>query len=214
MGGGGPGEFEEIGTGAWEPLCCGAPHLHLTPPPRLPLGWPPARPPARDALERGEVPPAPLQGTQPTPSHGLPDGKRPLQRHFVTDSNRPQPLWQPPPGAASEVPSLLMHPCPPPRLAPSQCPPRPPQGAFGHCQCYLGGRVCVIARGVERPSVMLPCVHRPLGGEGGGDSSWRVTDGGWGISDGGWRVTDGSWRATDGGWGISDIGGGLWWSTH
>ena len=36
---------------------------------------------------------------------------------FVTDSNRPQPLWQPPPtacltasGAASEVPSLLMHP--------------------------------------------------------------------------------------------------------
>ena len=38
---------------------------------------------------------------------------------FVTDSNRPQPLWQPPPtaylnasGAASEVLSLLMHPCP------------------------------------------------------------------------------------------------------
>ena len=36
---------------------------------------------------------------------------------FVTDSNRPQPLWQPPPtacliasGAASEVPPLLMHP--------------------------------------------------------------------------------------------------------
>ena len=36
---------------------------------------------------------------------------------FATDSNRPQPLWQPPPtacltasGAASEVPSLLMHP--------------------------------------------------------------------------------------------------------
>ena len=39
---------------------------------------------------------------------------------FVTDSNRPQPLWQPPPtacltasGAASEVPSLLMQPFPP-----------------------------------------------------------------------------------------------------
>ena len=38
---------------------------------------------------------------------------------FVTDSNRPQPLWQPPPtacliasGAASEVPSLLLQPCP------------------------------------------------------------------------------------------------------
>ena len=40
---------------------------------------------------------------------------------FITDSDRPQPIWQPPPtarltasGAASEVPSLLMHPCPPP----------------------------------------------------------------------------------------------------
>ena len=37
---------------------------------------------------------------------------------FLTDSNRPQPPWQPPPtacltaaGAASEAPSLLMHPC-------------------------------------------------------------------------------------------------------
>ena len=41
----------------------------------------------------------------------------PASMAFVTDSNRPQPLWQPPPtaclaasGAASEVPSLLMHP--------------------------------------------------------------------------------------------------------
>ena len=40
---------------------------------------------------------------------------------FVTDSNRPQPLWQPPPtacptasGAASEAPSLLTHSCPSP----------------------------------------------------------------------------------------------------
>ena len=39
---------------------------------------------------------------------------------FVTDSNGPQPLWQPPPtaclttpGAASEAPSPLMHPPPP-----------------------------------------------------------------------------------------------------
>ena len=39
---------------------------------------------------------------------------------FVTDSNRPQPLWHPPPtasGAASEVPCLLMHRCCWPRLA-------------------------------------------------------------------------------------------------
>ena len=42
-------------------------------------------------------------------------GKKPWA--FVTDSNRPQPFWQPPPtacltaaGAASEAPSLLMHP--------------------------------------------------------------------------------------------------------
>ena len=41
-----------------------------------------------------------------------------LNGFFVTDSNRPRPLWQPPPtahltasGAASEAPSLLMHPC-------------------------------------------------------------------------------------------------------
>ena len=41
----------------------------------------------------------------------------PAPTAFVTDSNRPQPLWQPPPTAcltasraASEVPSLLLHP--------------------------------------------------------------------------------------------------------
>ena len=47
------------------------------------------------------------------------DGKRHLA--FITDSNRPQPLWHPPPtadltasGAASEVLSRPMHPYPPP----------------------------------------------------------------------------------------------------
>ena len=47
---------------------------------------------------------------------------------FVTDSNRPQPLRQPPPTAyltaseaASEVPSLRMHPCPAPPVAPWFC---------------------------------------------------------------------------------------------
>ena len=70
----------------------------------------------RDALERGEVPPPPPPA-QPMPSHCPPDGKCPASMTFVTDSNRPQPLWQPPPtacltasGAASEAPSLLMHP--------------------------------------------------------------------------------------------------------
>ena len=62
---------------------------------------------------KGGAPPPPpppgLQGPQPMPSH--------CPRRFVTDSNRPQPLWQPPPtacltasGAASEAPSRLMHP--------------------------------------------------------------------------------------------------------
>ena len=47
-----------------------------------------------------------------------PHRQAPASRAFVTDSNRPQPLWHPPPtacltasGAASEVPSLRMQPC-------------------------------------------------------------------------------------------------------
>ena len=54
---------------------------------------------------------------------------------FVTDSNRPQPLWQPAPtacltasGAGSEARSLLMHPCPLlPRPRPCANPRLPPQ---------------------------------------------------------------------------------------
>ena len=64
-------------------------------------------------------------GTPPPPPPGRPAYAQPLSpwrqvpasMAFVTDSNRPQPLWQPPPtacptasGAASEAPSLLMHP--------------------------------------------------------------------------------------------------------
>ena len=58
-----------------------------------------------------------LQGAQPMPSHCPPSRQAPGSMAFVTDSNRPQPLWQPPPtacltasGAASEVPCLLTHP--------------------------------------------------------------------------------------------------------
>ena len=76
----------------------------------------------RDALEGGEPPPPlPLQGAQPTPSHCPPNGRCPASLAFVTGSNRPQPRWQHPPtayvtasGAASEAPSLLMHPWPEP----------------------------------------------------------------------------------------------------
>ena len=51
---------------------------------------------------------------------GMPPRRDALERGGVTDSNRPQPLWQPPPtacltasGAASEAPPLLTHPPPP-----------------------------------------------------------------------------------------------------
>ena len=53
----------------------------------------------RDALEAGEVPP-PRPPGGPVPSHCLPDGKcRPALMAFVTDSDRPEPLQQPPPTA-------------------------------------------------------------------------------------------------------------------
>ena len=46
---------------------------------------------ARGGIGRGEGTP-PRQGAQPMPSPCPLDGKCQLQRHFVTDSNRPQPL--------------------------------------------------------------------------------------------------------------------------
>ena len=80
----------------------------------------------RDALEGGIWHKALVEGGGvPPPPSGRPAYAQPLSpwrrvpasMAFVTDSNRPQPLWQPPPtaclttaGAASEVPSLLMHP--------------------------------------------------------------------------------------------------------
>ena len=72
-----------------------------------------------DALEGGEVPPFPLQGAQPATASLTPK-KMPASMAFVTHSNRPQPLWQPPPiacltasGAASRFSCRLMHPWPP-----------------------------------------------------------------------------------------------------
>ena len=86
----------------------------------------------RDALEGGGGGAPLLQGAQPMPSHCPPDTK--CQPQFVTDSNRPQQLRQPPPtayptasGAASEAPALPTHPCPPPAASgPAPTPsPRP-----------------------------------------------------------------------------------------
>ena len=60
-------------------------------------------------------------GGPPPPPSGQPASVPLTPMAFVTDGNRSQPLCQPPPtayltasGAASEVRSLLMHPCPPP----------------------------------------------------------------------------------------------------
>ena len=78
----------------------------------FPPGCACARRMARDALAG----PPPLG--RPAYAQPLsPSRQVPASMAFATDSNRPQPLWQPPAtacltasGAASEVPSLLMHP--------------------------------------------------------------------------------------------------------
>ena len=69
-------------------------------------------------------PPPPGMHAQPL----SPRRQVPASMAFVTDSNRPQPLWQPPPtaslpasGTASEVLSLLTHPCPPPLYSSARC---------------------------------------------------------------------------------------------
>ena len=106
---------------------------------------------AQGCIGRGGGAPTPLQGAQPMPS--LCPATVPLTpsaglNGIVTDSNCPQPFWQPPPtacltasGVASEAPSLLgkhqnhrrthffgpslvHNPLPPPPLC--QAPPPPP----------------------------------------------------------------------------------------
>ena len=82
----------------------------------------------RDALERGGVPPHPSRAPSLRPAT-VPLTALPASMAFATDSNRPQPLRQPPPtacltasGATCEVPSLLMHPWvtpPPPERFPA-----------------------------------------------------------------------------------------------
>ena len=79
-------------------FCLGLPRPQTTPPP----------PPSR-------VPYTLCPATVP------PKRQVPGSAAFVTDSTRPQPLWQPPPTAcltAFEAPSLLMHPPPPPLMDP------------------------------------------------------------------------------------------------
>ena len=73
---------------------------------------------ARLELSGGSTPDQ-LRPPPRAPSLCPADSNCQLQWHLF-DSNRPRPLWQPPPTlylapfrATSEVPSLLMHPCPP-----------------------------------------------------------------------------------------------------
>ena len=98
-----------------------------------------ACPPARDALDGGGGG-AGLR--RPAYAQPLSPGRQvSASMAFVTDSNRPQPLWQPPAiacltasGAASKVPSLLMHPWPQPLMGePAQCSPPSARrwGCFG-----------------------------------------------------------------------------------
>ena len=67
-------------------------------------------PPNRNALEGGSPPP---QGRPAYAQPLFPQRQVPASMAFVTDSNRPQPLWQPPPtacltasGATSEAASF------------------------------------------------------------------------------------------------------------
>ena len=66
---------------------------------------------------KGGSPPPPPPGRLAYAQRLPPRQQVPASVAFVTDSNCPQPLWQPPPtayptapGAASEAPPLLMHP--------------------------------------------------------------------------------------------------------
>ena len=118
-------------------------------PRRANMGHPHASPPPHHHQQQGCIgrgrgtPPPPLQGTQPYAQPLSPWWQVPPSMAFVTDSNRPQPLWQPPPtsGAASEVPSLLTHPSPPhpPVLGLPAPPPLPIPRPSYLCLCLAMG---------------------------------------------------------------------------
>ena len=90
----------------------------------IPLSAPPPRPRTPMHWKRGGVPPPPPRGR---PAHAQPlspSRQVPASMAFVTDSNRPQPLRQPPPtacltasGAASGAASEVPLPAAPPRLS-------------------------------------------------------------------------------------------------
>ena len=81
----------------------------------------PPPPPSGCIGRGGRVTPRPLLPGGPSYAQPLPLRRQvPASMAFLTNSNRPQPLWQPPPPACltasvagSEIPPLLMHPCPP-----------------------------------------------------------------------------------------------------
>ena len=96
---------------------------------------------------RGTPPPPPERPAYAQPQS--PWRQVPASMEFVTDSNRPQPLWQPPPtacraasGVTSEVPSLRMHP-------------------WGQGHGSSGARVVVSLSGGSSPTVDLPIHLQP-----------------------------------------------------
>ena len=87
----------------------------------------------------------------------------PASMAFVNDSNRPQPLWQPPPtacltasGAASEVPSLLMH----PSVHPAAFSPLP---SSDRPLLLSNQSSTLMVGGVPRPPKVCAPTPRPLG---------------------------------------------------
>ena len=95
----------------------------------------------RHALEGGSPPPPSGRPAYAWPLPPRPQAPAPMA--FVTDNNRAQPLWKPPPtayltapGAAAEVPSLLKHPSARPPIhtfASIQTPPDAVRCAHGPC---------------------------------------------------------------------------------
>ena len=139
--------------------CLLVPHI------RLPGGWKEREP--QGCIGRGAGTPSPhLQAAQPMPSQCPPSCQAPASMAFVTDSNRPQPLWQPPPtacrtasGAASEVPSLQMHPWGAPR----------PEEAWAMARVHKGRSVqCTGGKGARqwprRPEVPFGYKERDMVG--------------------------------------------------
>ena len=148
----------------------------------------------------------------------------PASTAFVTDSNRPQPLWQPPPTAcltASGAPSETSIRRPPslthgPR---THCKPLHQWATIGLLGAGHGPAECTPRQSLGNQLLLLRFRRRQpqaLGAglrlnDGGRQSTGRGTAvnrrgwmaGGWAVTAGGWAVTAGGWAVTAGGWAVT-----------